>query len=159
MLLAGVLFYLLAFFVALPVIVLRPAKFALSVTVGSILTMVCQEEEGPVVVVIADRKLHGVCPVLAIAAEVTTYTMKTPLASLIIICTLLLSCWSGEFHLLDRPSCPSTKLVEQVSGLGGKAVPPFHQDYRILLRSISHRTCTDDQSFYSLVLPLGTVSP
>jgi hypothetical protein len=35
-----VLFYVLAFFVGLPAIVLRPSKFALSVTFGSICTMV-----------------------------------------------------------------------------------------------------------------------
>lgn len=39
LLLIGVLFYVLAFFVGLPAIVLRPSKFALSVTFGSICTM------------------------------------------------------------------------------------------------------------------------
>ena len=39
LLLLGVLFYLLAFFVGLPVIVFRPAKFALCATLGSVCTM------------------------------------------------------------------------------------------------------------------------
>ncbi|EKU21666.1 hypothetical protein NGA_0223902 [Nannochloropsis gaditana CCMP526] len=39
LLLVGILFYLLAFFVGLPVIVFRPAKFALSATLGSLCTM------------------------------------------------------------------------------------------------------------------------
>jgi hypothetical protein len=38
--LVGAGFYALAFFVGLPVIVFRPAKFALSATLGSIFTMV-----------------------------------------------------------------------------------------------------------------------
>ena len=40
LLLLGALFYLLGFFFALPVILLRPAKFAICATMGSILTMV-----------------------------------------------------------------------------------------------------------------------